>query len=292
MRRHKRHSKQRLAMLAMMPDRCRAHARSTGKPCVAKAMANGRCKNHGGMCTGAKTPEGRARISAAQTRRWEAWREKTARTKPAAAPVPIIPEPPTDILQRLMQALIPAKAESATEKWLREELESSNTPSMPEQKPAAPPERPVPAAVAERQLEFLSIKSELRRYQTSPYISKPPLPNSSDGQSSGSPPNARSGLMRYFDARDVRVRRPVSQVAKDRRKALCASLNEHQAKQIQARADLVALGIAPERAPWRRIRREAQEEMAEEQRFARRQAAALESARLAREPKPTDDTDE
>ena len=127
-RRHKRHSKQRLAMLAMMPDRCRAHARSTGKPCVAKAMANGRCKNHGGMCTGAKTPEGRARISAAQTRRWEAWREKTGRTKPAAAPVPIIPEPPTDILQRLMKGLTPAKNESATEKWLREELESSNTP--------------------------------------------------------------------------------------------------------------------------------------------------------------------
>ena len=72
----------------------------------------------------------------------------------------------------------------------------------------------------------------------------------------------------------------------------CAALQEHQAKQIQARADLIALGIAPERAPWRRIRREAQEEAAEEQGFARRQAAALESARLAREPKPTDDTDE
>ena len=88
--------------------------------------------------------------------------------------------------------------------------------------------------------------------------------------------------MRYFDARDVRVRRPVSQFAKQRRQALCASLNEHQAKQIQARADLVALGIAPERAPWRRLRREAQEEMAEERRSARRQAIALESARLAR----------
>ena len=75
-------------------------------------------------------------------------------------------------------------------------------------------------------------------------------------------------------------------------RALCAALQEHQAKQIQARADLIALGIAPERAPWRRIRREAQEEAAEEQGFARRQAAALESARLAREPKPTDDTDE
>jgi hypothetical protein len=179
-KRPRRHSKQRLAMLAMLPDRCRAHARSTGKPCVAKAMANGRCKNHGGMCTGAKTPEGRARISAAQTRRWEAYRKRMGRTKPAPAPVTVVPEPPTDILQRLMKTLMPAKAESATEKWLREELESSNTPRrpplVPEQKPAAPPERPVTALVAAPKLEFLSIKSELRRYQTSPYISKPPRP--------------------------------------------------------------------------------------------------------------------
>ena len=143
-KRPRRHSKQRLAMLAMLPDRCRAHARSTGKPCVAKAMANGRCKNHGGMCTGAKTPEGRARISAAQTRRWEAYRERMGGTKPAPAPVTVIPEPPTDILQRLMKTLMPAKAESATEKWLREELESSNTPrrplQVPEQRHVVPPE--------------------------------------------------------------------------------------------------------------------------------------------------------
>jgi hypothetical protein len=180
-KRPRRHSKQRLAMLAMLPDRCRAHARSTGKPCVAKAMANGRCKNHGGMCTGAKTPEGRARISAAQTRRWEAYRERMGGTKPAPAPVTVIPEPPTDILQRLMKTLMPAKAESATEKWLREELESSNTPrrplQVPEQRHVVPstPDRPAPP-VQERKLEFLSIKSELRRYQTSPYISKPARP--------------------------------------------------------------------------------------------------------------------
>ena len=86
-----------------------------------------------------------------------------------------------------------------------------------------------------------------------------------------------------------RFRRPLSNIAKERRQALCASLNEHQKRQIQARADLVELGVAPDRAPWRRIRHEAQEEMAEEQRFARRQAAALESARLAREPKSTDE---
>jgi hypothetical protein len=91
-----------------------------------------------------------------------------------------------------------------------------------------------------------------------------------------------------------RFRRPLSNIAKERRQALCASLNEHQLnehqkRQIQARADLVSLGIAPERAPWRRVRREAQDEIAEEQRAARRYATALESARLAREQKPIDE---
>jgi len=42
---------------------CGAYARSTGKPCRAKALANGRCKNHGGMSTGPKTPEGRKAIA-------------------------------------------------------------------------------------------------------------------------------------------------------------------------------------------------------------------------------------
>ena len=44
---------------------CGAHARSTGNPCQAKAMSNGRCKNHGGMSTGPKTLEGRRAISQA-----------------------------------------------------------------------------------------------------------------------------------------------------------------------------------------------------------------------------------
>jgi len=42
--------------------RCGAHARSTGEPCKAKAMTNGRCRNHGGLSTGAKTEEGKAAI--------------------------------------------------------------------------------------------------------------------------------------------------------------------------------------------------------------------------------------
>jgi hypothetical protein len=42
---------------------CGAYARSTGNPCKAQSLANGRCKNHGGMSTGPKTPEGRQAIS-------------------------------------------------------------------------------------------------------------------------------------------------------------------------------------------------------------------------------------
>ena len=44
--------------------KCGAYARSTGHPCKAKALTNGRCKNHGGMSTGPKTPEGKARALA------------------------------------------------------------------------------------------------------------------------------------------------------------------------------------------------------------------------------------
>jgi len=44
-------------------ERCGAYARTTGNSCKAKAMTNGRCKNHGGMSTGPKTPEGRRAIA-------------------------------------------------------------------------------------------------------------------------------------------------------------------------------------------------------------------------------------
>jgi hypothetical protein len=49
--------------------RCEAYARTTGNPCQAKALTNGRCKNHGGMSTGPKTPEGRQAISQATRQR-------------------------------------------------------------------------------------------------------------------------------------------------------------------------------------------------------------------------------
>ena len=44
---------------------CGAYARSTGAPCRAKAMANGRCKLHGGMSTGPTTLVGRRAVGAA-----------------------------------------------------------------------------------------------------------------------------------------------------------------------------------------------------------------------------------
>ena len=49
--------------------KCEAYARSTGQPCQAKALTNGRCKNHGGMSTGPKTPEGRQAIALATRQR-------------------------------------------------------------------------------------------------------------------------------------------------------------------------------------------------------------------------------
>jgi hypothetical protein len=48
---------------------CGAYARSTGSPCQAKALVNGRCRNHGGMSTGPKTEEGRRAIGAATQKR-------------------------------------------------------------------------------------------------------------------------------------------------------------------------------------------------------------------------------
>ena len=51
---------------------CGAHARTTGAPCKAKALPNGRCKLHGGHSTGPKSPEGRQAIGAATKARMAA----------------------------------------------------------------------------------------------------------------------------------------------------------------------------------------------------------------------------
>ena len=63
--------------------KCGAYARSTGAGCLAPAMENGRCKLHGGLSTGPRTPEGRERISVAVSKanreRWERWRLEKGR---------------------------------------------------------------------------------------------------------------------------------------------------------------------------------------------------------------------
>ncbi len=48
-----------------MKQICEAHARSTGAPCQAKALSNGRCKNHGGLSTGPTTFAGKLAVAAA-----------------------------------------------------------------------------------------------------------------------------------------------------------------------------------------------------------------------------------
>ena len=57
---------------------CGAYARSTGLPCKAKALPNGRCKNHGGMSTGPKTPDGRHAIAKATKQRMASGQQKRA----------------------------------------------------------------------------------------------------------------------------------------------------------------------------------------------------------------------
>jgi hypothetical protein len=66
-------------------NRCGAHARSTGEPCEAKAMRNGRCRLHGGLSTGPKTERGRRAVSESVKRRWQVWRELNGRIACACA---------------------------------------------------------------------------------------------------------------------------------------------------------------------------------------------------------------
>ena len=51
-----------------LAPRCRAKARTTGCPCRAPAMPNGRCRMHGGKSTGPRTPKGFADLAEARTK--------------------------------------------------------------------------------------------------------------------------------------------------------------------------------------------------------------------------------
>jgi hypothetical protein len=57
---------------------CGARRKYDRQPCQAKALANGRCKYHGGMSTGPKTIAGRLRISEAQKARWRRYAARAA----------------------------------------------------------------------------------------------------------------------------------------------------------------------------------------------------------------------
>lgn len=60
-------------------QQCGARTRK-GTPCRARAInSKGRCKFHGGLSTGPRTPEGRARIAEAQRERWRKVRQNLDR---------------------------------------------------------------------------------------------------------------------------------------------------------------------------------------------------------------------
>ena len=62
----------------ILTTRCGAHARSTGNPCQAQALANGRCRNHGGLSTGPKTFAGRRAVAEATRKRMASGQRKRA----------------------------------------------------------------------------------------------------------------------------------------------------------------------------------------------------------------------
>ena len=57
---------------------CGAYARSTGNPCQAKALLNGKCRLHGGLARGATTPEGRKAIAEATRQRMASGQQERA----------------------------------------------------------------------------------------------------------------------------------------------------------------------------------------------------------------------
>jgi hypothetical protein len=59
---------QRGLVAAQAAPRCGAWARRTGLPCQKPAMANGRCRLHGGCSTDPRTAEGLTRCTAAPTK--------------------------------------------------------------------------------------------------------------------------------------------------------------------------------------------------------------------------------
>lgn len=59
--------------------RCNAYARSSGQICKAKAQANGKCKNHGGLSTGPRTLAGKAKVAEATKQRMDRGQKEIAK---------------------------------------------------------------------------------------------------------------------------------------------------------------------------------------------------------------------
>ena len=62
-----------------LAPRCGAKVRATGCACRAPAMANGRCRCHGGKSTGPRTAEGRASVARAHTTHGSTHKRRSAR---------------------------------------------------------------------------------------------------------------------------------------------------------------------------------------------------------------------
>jgi hypothetical protein len=96
-----------------LAPRCGAKARTTGCPCRAPAMPNGRCRMHAGNCRGPSTPEGRQRMTAANTKHgnFSAYaraekhhvRTTTARNRLVCTATLLWPYLPPDMAARLAQ---------------------------------------------------------------------------------------------------------------------------------------------------------------------------------------------
>jgi hypothetical protein len=58
---------------------CGAKTRAGGSCLVRVEYGSSRCRFHGGLSTGPKTANGRARIAEAQRRRWQAYRQNAVK---------------------------------------------------------------------------------------------------------------------------------------------------------------------------------------------------------------------
>jgi hypothetical protein len=72
---------------ARAAPRCGAKSRRTGEPCKSAAMANGRCRMHGGASTGPRTAEGLERSRKANWQHGYHSHEKIAERRAARAEV-------------------------------------------------------------------------------------------------------------------------------------------------------------------------------------------------------------